>query len=688
MTTNQSNRKSLTGLVEGATASSNLDITGNVNMKGFKLFNLGLGTDLQDSTNKTQLDAVVSDISIIDNSISIIEISLNNLDNHDASFQAIDASLQFLDLSGVQFSLGVNKLDISVNKLEISANKYELFEASINFLEASGAVFALGINKLDVSVNKLEISANKYELYENSLNFLEASGAVFALDIGTIESSCNVYEASINAIDTTNFINKDGSVHMAADLNMGDFEIVNLKEGLASSDAVNYGQLFPVRVDVVNISAELIIIENSLNFLEASGVEFSLDIGTIETSCNIYEASINALEAEGTQLWTGTSDICYNSGNVGIGTADPDAHNGGGGLEIKYKGSVLPTDQEYIPLTLAYHQTNYHATTFPRYRFRLDSISNSTGFGNGLFSIESKNSTNNNYLQVFSLTQAGQLLINKTSPRDSPVNGNFCIQSDNGSSPSLGYNNMGEFRNLTYSQIFQMYWTAIRFFQISTPQQNGDGFTNFAMGIEAVNNANGKGQLMLNPYGGSVAVGYPNYLNTSRKLLVNGTVFAAGQYQGSDDRIKYNETPIGSALPIINKLKTLKYEKITSSKKHNGIWIPSDASWNEVKNDVDLSGNRLYEYNEEIGYIAQDIRNEIPDLSFCVSGQEEDASGNQTLLAVNYNNIFCLVVQAVQELDAKRRDDNKKFIDLNKRMIILEEKLKNIEAEGEKEYIL
>jgi len=384
-------------------------------------------------------------------------------------------------------------------------------------------------------------------------------------------------------------------------------------------------------------------------------------------------------------------------GRIGIGTTTPEGgyfisgvQSGGQGIEIKYSGTVLPGpsagSEEYIPLQLTYHQTNYHASSFPRYRFRLDSISGSTGLGNGCFSIEHSGSTSASFKAKLLITNTGQLLVNKETARFSPPTGVFCLQSTSGSN---GYTNYGEMRNLTQSAGIitdNLFWTALRYFQISNTSSSG-GHSAFALGIEATNNNNYKGQLTLNPYGGSVAVGYSNYVGTSRKLFVNGDVFAAGSYAGSDDRIKYNETPIGSAITIINKLNPYKYEKITSARNQKGIWIPSDASWNEVKNDVDLSGNRLYEYSEEIGFIAQDIRSEIPDLSFCVSGEEEDASGNQTLLAVNYNNIFCLAVQAVQELDAKRKEDNKKFIDLNKRLLILEEKLKNIES-TDKEYIL
>ena len=54
---------------------------------------------------------------------------------------------------------------------------------------------------------------------------------------------------------------------------------------------------------------------------------------------------------------------------------------------------------------------------------------------------------------------------------------------------------------------------------------------------------------------------------------------------------------------------------------------------------------------------------------------------------VNYVGLIPVLVKAIQEMEAKRKEDNKKFIDLNKRLLILENKLKNIES-TDKEYIL
>ena len=62
---------------------------------------------------------------------------------------------------------------------------------------------------------------------------------------------------------------------------------------------------------------------------------------------------------------------------------------------------------------------------------------------------------------------------------------------------------------------------------------------------------------------------------------------------------------------------------------------------------------------------------------------------------LNYNAILAYAVKALQEVDiqlqaekVKRKEDNKKFIDLNKRLLVLEDKLLNIESNTEKTYIL
>jgi hypothetical protein len=147
----------------------------------------------------------------------------------------------------------------------------------------------------------------------------------------------------------------------------------------------------------------------------------------------------------------------------------------------------------------------------------------------------------------------------------------------------------------------------------------------------------------------------------SVKLDVDGYINMNGSTVSSDDRIKYNETELTSALDTINKLKPLKYEKIIEqSQDAKGTWIPTDAEWNNVKDSEDANGNKLWKWSQEIGLIAQDIRNDIPYLSFCVGGEEHDASGNQTLLDVKYNHIFTLSIAALQEVDKQLQAEKTK----------------------------
>ena len=144
----------------------------------------------------------------------------------------------------------------------------------------------------------------------------------------------------------------------------------------------------------------------------------------------------------------------------------------------------------------------------------------------------------------------------------------------------------------------------------------------------------------------------PNTLNNVLGVYGKGLA-TSGFTTWSDDRIKYNETDIHNSLEILNKLKPQKYEKIISGGRGDD-WIPSDASWNEVKDKTDAEGNRLYDYQEEIGLIAQDII-KIPELAFCVGGEETDEEGNQTPLSLDYNNIFSLMIQAVKDLSAENK---------------------------------
>jgi len=173
------------------------------------------------------------------------------------------------------------------------------------------------------------------------------------------------------------------------------------------------------------------------------------------------------------------------------------------------------------------------------------------------------------------------------------------------------------------------------------------------------NDATAHLQLYLNPSGGNVSV---NKTTPGTSFDVNGVVNASGGYtQVSDDRIKYNETSIEGieALSIISQLKPEKYEKITQEPNDNknlGTWIPTDAEWNAGAKDN-------FTWDNEAGLIAQDVRS-ISQLSFTVTGKEVDDEGNQTLLQLNYNDIYAYHISATKELSSQLNEEKAKIATL------------------------
>jgi len=167
---------------------------------------------------------------------------------------------------------------------------------------------------------------------------------------------------------------------------------------------------------------------------------------------------------------------------------------------------------------------------------------------------------------------------------------------------------------------------------------NGRGF------IQANETNVGYQDLYLSCIGSKVGIMYNTSSSLSYTLQINGSCYAGSGFTSSDDRIKYNEVDIdtATALNVITQLTPQKYEKIiTFSSNTSGNWIPTDADWPSVKDN--------YEYDEEIGLIAQDVKT-IPELAFCVNGDEVDSDGNQTPLQLNYNNILVYHIAATKEL--------------------------------------
>jgi len=222
-------------------------------------------------------------------------------------------------------------------------------------------------------------------------------------------------------------------------------------------------------------------------------------------------------------------------------------------------------------------------------------------------------------------------------------------------------------------------------------------------------------QLALQPYAGRVAIGktFADFM-----LDVNGALRCFGFTNSSDDRIKYNEQNISSnCLALIAQLKPQKYEKIMEVPKDaRGMWIPTDAEWDHVKDN--------YTWSVEYGFVAQDVK-KIPEFEILVHGEEtvlvsepsdssnadtihytyvsdetsiseemytqlssdqqalytKEISGysknveTQNVLALDYNGIFVTAVGAIKELNDAFITEKRKVATLETQLTVLENQL-------------
>tara|TARA_R110002049_G_scaffold309150_1_gene517612 strand:- start:537 stop:3626 length:3090 start_codon:yes stop_codon:yes gene_type:complete len=119
------------------------------------------------------------------------------------------------------------------------------------------------------------------------------------------------------------------------------------------------------------------------------------------------------------------------------------------------------------------------------------------------------------------------------------------------------------------------------------------------------------------------------WLTAGKYLKLNGTNWTQAP---SDDRIKFNETPVSNGLDVINQVNIYKYDKVYEL-------------GHTPENDP---------FKKEVGVIAQEIQ-QIPELVHAVSVNEvpaqfKDKAPNGLPMSVCYDQIHSYHIKATQEL--------------------------------------
>jgi hypothetical protein len=127
------------------------------------------------------------------------------------------------------------------------------------------------------------------------------------------------------------------------------------------------------------------------------------------------------------------------------------------------------------------------------------------------------------------------------------------------------------------------------------------------------------------------------------RVYSNGTVLANATEYSSDDRVKHNEQPIIGALETLSKITPKKYIKTTEIYDAN-----HDFELDADGNPVDSNGEPV-EHRIEAGVIAQQVLT-VDELAFAVSPESVDEDGTVTSPhGLDYNSLFTYAIAAIQE---------------------------------------
>ena len=156
----------------------------------------------------------------------------------------------------------------------------------------------------------------------------------------------------------------------------------------------------------------------------------------------------------------------------------------------------------------------------------------------------------------------------------------------------------------------------------------------------------------LNVYTSYSGTNIPGFSRNSYRIGTNPNNFVR-----SDDRLKHNEVPVENALETIHKINVYQYDKTTTFK------------------DPDYMGDVINSF-KEIGVIAQELEElDDPLLSQCVIVPENI---DKDPYRVNYHNLYCISLKALQEVSADMDIEKSKLETLKSNITSNETKLNSL----------
>ena len=163
--------------------------------------------------------------------------------------------------------------------------------------------------------------------------------------------------------------------------------------------------------------------------------------------------------------------------------------------------------------------------------------------------------------------------------------------------------------------------------------------------VDNVTNINTYSDLLSGNYSTLDTTSFSNDFNSLRRDTLGkaffGNMIVNYLSTGSDDRLKHNEEPIVDGLNIVNKLKPKTYIK------RNNIFDDDNVVFKRCS-----------------GYIAQDISNDIPEISHVINRSDK-------ILSVSYNEIQPYITKSIQELDIICNNIQNKTINLLQQVDLL-----------------